>query len=179
MEPKPMTIRKLLSLETRKYRARYWRMFGLERYERPEHAIPGSDHSLAVGPFLVSRPYPISIEGLDELLSFCHKYDLEVQLGGLSGWHPLTVLIRVWKPEFLDEFRQRARSHGDSFELEVWDAMRDKWQAAVRRVRILGHDSGVYIYATETWYYWAHRTKAPIDSIIKLAPGYSLDKECE
>jgi len=121
------TIGRFLASEKRRYRARYLKVLGpvyveypgWRRHDRPEGHIPGGDHAFQVGPYLVSRPYGFGIDGMRALVEFCERHELECVIDGASSWHPGTTAIKIYRPEWAEEFSDRADSYGDAFRASV------------------------------------------------------------
>jgi len=152
-----ITPSRFLANETRKYQNRYRRLFGLKHWEDdPEHRIPGSDHAFTLGPWLVSRPYPISTEGLRDLVSWAEKYGFEVLISGQSSWHPWTVVVEVWLQKWWVEFATKTEGYGDAFATTVWEKVWRRKHAVMMRVNepsprwSSGVDTGICVLVTET-----------------------------
>ena len=92
---------------------------GWRRHDRPEKHIPGGDHAFQVGPYLVSRPYGFGLDGMRALVEFCERNGFEASFGGPSSWHPATTAIKIYRPEWAEEFSDRADSYGDAFRASV------------------------------------------------------------
>lgn len=111
-----ITPRQYIARKTISYRAKYLKLFGRGSfYERPEHKIPGADHAIQVGAWLVSRPYGVDGETCRELLQWTDTHQLAFDIEAPSSWHPATVVVRVWNPEWAREFNRGADGYGDAF----------------------------------------------------------------
>ena len=53
------------------------------------------------------------------LVEFCERHELECVIDGASSWHPGTTAIRIYRPEWAEEFSDRADSYGDAFRASV------------------------------------------------------------
>jgi hypothetical protein len=187
-----ITVPQFLARETAKYRHRYNKLFGVldlypgwKRYERPEQKIPGHDHCFAVGPYLISRPYSMYDSVTRELLEFCERHELEFTIEGQSSWHPRTVTVQVVREGYRGEFWQRARAHGDAFEMSVGQSVHRRIHGQWLRVkeksywRKDGLESGIWVSDTRQS---THGVKgkgggSPIEDILAVSSRYQADWE--
>ncbi len=183
-----MTVKRLLGQQTVRYRAKYLRMFRKGRskddfdywVDRPEHLIPGHDHCLQIGPYLVSRPYGMYLEKLEELVVWAKEHGLEVQVDAPSSWHPATILVQVYRQEFSTQFWERVKEYGDAFEASMNMLVYYRQRSQITRVRKKwnNHETGVYVLrSTVTTEHEAAQPMLKIGDYVKPERSYRLGDE--
>jgi hypothetical protein len=146
--------------------------------DRPEQAIPRADHAFQAGPDLVSRPYGMGSDSVGELVDWCKRYGLEFDIDSPSSWHPATLVVRVWNPEFKQEFWVKVRSYGDAFELSMHHLIYDRVYAEITRVRRVfkDRDTGIFLFRSTVTTEKAYESKdlLEVGDFVEAKQGYSL-----
>jgi hypothetical protein len=100
-----ININDVLRTETEKFEQKYRELFKIEEWMAPYQVIPHYDHAFHSGPYIFSRPYPMELEYMKDIVAFCDKYDIDLSIGGESSWHSDTTVLRFTHIPFLQEFR--------------------------------------------------------------------------
>lgn len=174
-----MTVARFIANQSRRHEGNYRKLMGLQQWDRPMLQIPGSDHSLMIGPYMVSRPYPISTKGLRELLAFVDQHGLKITINGSSSWHPDTVTVKVYKREYVEEFHAAAEQYGDAFYSSVLVAIYYRIHGSMWRVKRPSFsrssvETGVFILATDTGGRKSHR--ATIENQLSPIAPYIIER---
>ena len=151
-----LTVGTFISRQGLKFHNRYHSLFGLDCYQGLRNIMPHSDHGFHLGPYLISRPYPLGNKDMKEILEWADKFELCVTFRGSTSWHPDTMTILAYSRSFADEFHAAARSHGDGFESAVNQGVHRRIYGEMYRLRRgrhpREHESGVYILNTTVGY---------------------------
>lgn len=137
---KPVSVAQFIGRETNSHRHKYDRllpkidgMYGSYR-DAMLSKIPATDHAFQCGPFMVSRPYGLSTDALKKLVEFAEEFDFEVSVGGVTSWHPATIMVQIVRPEWVRAFFVRAERYGDAFRSSVSEAVYYRIHGAMHRV---------------------------------------------
>lgn len=139
------TVRQFLGWKTNKYRSRYRKVLDVEMYGYPEYKIPRADHAFCQGPYMISRPYGMFGEDIEELVEWASKHSLEFYFTGPSSWHPATLLLLVYRPEFVREFNDAAAPYGDAFTTSLLEIMYRDSHSEINRVYRGRYETGIFI----------------------------------
>jgi hypothetical protein len=177
-----VTIGQFLGRATVKYRNRYLRLLKPEDpwADRPEYLIPHADHAFGCGPYLVSRPYGQGLEYMRDLVDWAEKHGLDLNIDAPSSWHPATLLVEAYRPEWREEFWQQAEAHGDAFKASLQFKVYHKMHAEMRRVYAWGdRESGIYILNTTTGGKGTSSSDPPLPTSRALSAksSYRIQKE--
>jgi len=185
---KNITVPQFMAYKTRSYKGRYLHLLGERNCYTgdPASAIPESDHSFTLGPYLVSRPYGAFKRNLRDLLDWADLHGLELWLDAPSSWHPSTLVIRAFREDWREEFKAAARAHGDAFEQVVSTYIYRQAYADIDRVyhgSRKPRESGIYILNTtrsvHSAYYSTSLWAGELDTqtVLSPAPGFSFEVE--